>query len=134
MATQNKTKRRGQPTKLTAEVQARICAAIAAGSYLEPAAAFAGICEATLHNWLARGEREPGPYRDFLEAVKKAEAEIELHCVKQIREAIRTQWTAAAWLLERKYPGRWGRRQEIELGPKTQETFSLWLQSQLDKG
>lgn len=125
---------RGRPTKLTPGVQQEICAAIAAGNYIEPSAMRAGIDKTTLYNWLrkagkevervAKGEAKGRnvrvaakmqPYVDFLHAVKKAEAEAEARDVAIISKAALTQWQAAAWRLERKHYRRWGRRQNLEI-------------------
>ncbi|HXF72327.1 MAG TPA: hypothetical protein VNO79_06935 [Actinomycetota bacterium] len=46
-----------RPTKLSPEVQARICQAIRAGNYRETAARYAGIGISTFYAWLQRGER-----------------------------------------------------------------------------
>lgn len=125
---------RGRPTKLTPEVQREVCAAIAAGNYIEPSAMRAGIDKVTLYNWLRKAGNEINrvnrgiakgrnckitaklqPYVDFLHAVKKAEAEAEARDVAIISKAALTQWQAAAWRLERKHYRRWGRRQNLEI-------------------
>jgi len=64
---------------------------------------------------LQQGEEEEcGIYREFREAVKRAEAEAEAEGVAIINTAGRKEWQARAWLLERKAPYKWGRfdRQE----------------------
>jgi len=123
----------GRPVKLTPEVQEDICAAIRAGNYIEPSAIRAGVSKSTLYSWLKKGKTEADrvdravsvgrrakvtvklkPYVDFLDAVKKAEAEAEARDVAIISKAAMTQWQAAAWRLERKHYDRWGRRQALE--------------------
>ena len=130
-----KKKTRGRPSKLTPEVQEEICAALRAGNYIEPSAMRAGINKATLYNWLKKGGQENErvargraqgrncvvsaklqPYVDFLDAVKKAEAEAEARDVAIIAKAALTQWQAAAWRLERKHFKRWGRKQALAVG------------------
>lgn len=125
--------RTGRPTKLTPELQEEICAAIRAGNYIEPSAARAGVDKSSLYSWFkkagveldrVRRGRDKGrncrvsarlqPYVDFLEAVKKAEAEAEARDVAIIAKAALKQWQAAAWRLERKHYTRWGRKQAIE--------------------
>lgn len=135
----------GRTSKLTKEVQQRITQAIRVGMTYERACAVAGICFQTYRNWQLRGEREKsGMYFDFLEAVKKAEAEAELMHLSailkaskggdEIREVRRTivdgqvvnevvslrptqaQWQASAWLLERRYPERYRRRDDAQTG------------------
>ena len=68
---------------------------------------------------MEKGEADPdSAYGEFLQLVRLAEAAGEAANVKVIREASHDskQWTAAAWLLERKYPDRWGKRDRITVG------------------
>jgi transposase len=107
-----------RPTKLTAEVQERIVQAIRAGNYAEAACQAAGISPSSLYRWLARGQQEPGRYREFRQAVLRAEAEGEVHAVATVRRAMAEDWRAALAYLERRHPARWQRQQRTELtGP-----------------
>ncbi len=102
---------RGRPTKLTPEVQARVVTAISGGNTRETAASYAGIRRATLFEWLARGRAaRSGLFRDFADAIEKAEADASVTSVGLIRRAAQTSWQAAAWWLERRYPDEWGRK------------------------
>ena len=88
---------RGRPvgtTKLTAEVQETIVTAIRQGNYLETAAALAGIHRDTLYSWIRKGVTSPegNRYRNFSDMLTRA----------------------MAWLLERRFPRRWGRREYLE--------------------
>ena len=134
MATRKKkTNGRGRPTKLNPELQEEICSAIRAGNYIEPSAARAGVSKHVLYDWLKkagveldrvrRGQAKglnckvsakAQPFVDFLDAIKKAEAEAEARDVAIIAKAALKQWQAAAWRLERKHYTRWGRKQAIE--------------------
>lgn len=98
--------RRGQPPKLTSKVQTAIVKALAAGVPRRFAALAADVSERTLYNWLARGRRESrGTYFQFLQAVKKAEAEAVAARVARIaRAAGKGSWQADAWWLERRHP------------------------------
>ena len=105
----------GRPTKLTLDVQSRVCEAVRAGNYLDVAAEFGGIGGTTFHRWMARGAKESsGRYRDFRTAVEKAERDAEVALVATWRRQAKDNWQAAAALLERRYGRRWGRRQTIE--------------------
>ena len=117
----------GAPTKLNSEIQRKIVQTIQAGNYIETAAAYAGIAKSTLYDWLRRGERErqriekgerptkkEAPFLEFSNAVQKALAEAEVRDVILIGKAAETQWQAAAWRLERKFPDKWGRRPTVE--------------------
>lgn len=103
-------------SKLTPETQKKIVDAISEGNYLETAAAIGGVTYTTLNNWMKKGEStSSGAYVEFLEAVKKAEAEAEALRVSRISKAGKEgNWQADAWYLERRYPDRWGKRvQEV---------------------
>ena len=106
---------RGRPEKIDADIQAKICRTIRSGAYIETAAAYAGITKETFYKWLKRGKKDSsGPYREFSDAVGKALAEAELRDILRIDKAAESQWTAAAWRLERRFPERWARREKIE--------------------
>lgn len=120
----------GRPSKFTLDVRERIIGAIRSGAYNETAAAYAGIGERTFYRWLAQADEdekagidlEASDFRQFRQAVEKAQAEAELEHILVIRNAAKGkptadgvpgtpgQWQAAAWMLERKHPGRYGRR------------------------
>lgn len=110
-------------TKLNKETQARICELIKAGNYFAVAAQAAGITEQTFYNWKRRGEAaeerqrlgekltaQERQFLSFLEAIKEAENIAHASAVAQIRQAGLKQWQANAFLLERRYPDLWGRR------------------------
>ena len=106
---------RGRKTKLTPEVHDKIIAAIRAGNYAKVAAAYAGVGERTYYFWLRRGfEEESGIYRQFRQAVEKAESEAEVRAVAIIQKHMEISWQAAMTYHERKYPDRWARRTRIE--------------------
>jgi len=50
------------------------------------------------------------PYLAFMEAVTLAVAESEVSALKTIKTASKDDWRAAAWMLERRTPTKWGRR------------------------
>lgn len=106
-----------RPIKLNKEIIKKIVDAIKAGNYLETASAYAGVSKVTLYNWLKRGARAKrnSIYKEFLNAVEKAQAEAEVRDVLIIAKAAEKNWQASAWRLERKYPQRWGRREAINL-------------------
>jgi hypothetical protein len=108
-----------RPTKLTPQVRDRILQGVRAGNHVEPSARAAGIAPSTYYSWLARGEREAvGIYRVFLEEVRRAEAEAEVHAVAILRRAMTGDWRAALAYLERRHPARWRRHQSTELTGK----------------
>ncbi len=105
-----------QPRLLTPEVQETVYAAIEAGTTLEIAAQAAGIGARTLDEWLHHGRAElqenpdaEGPCANFVRAEKVASAKFERDCLSRIQDAARNNWTANAWLLERKFPQRYAK-------------------------
>lgn len=69
-----------------------------------------GIHESTFYRWI--GDPKNKPQRTLSEGLKKEEAEFKQTLLTTIRAAAlaRNQyWTAAAWLLERKYPDEYGK-------------------------
>ena len=104
----------GRKSKLTPEIQKTVCDNLRGGCYVLTACARAGISEATYYSWLQKGEEGKRPYLEFLESVKKAEADAEALAVGTVLRVAfdpeRPNWQAAMTYLERRYPQRWGRR------------------------
>ena len=100
----------GRKSKLTPEVQERICEAIRLQMPYKMAAQRGGIDHSTLNRWLDKGEKDPGSiYGTFRAAVKEAESDGVTELLAIIRIAAKTHWQAAAWLLERRYHSEFGR-------------------------
>jgi len=60
---------------------------------------------------MVRGEKaKSGKYREFVEAIKKAEHEAEVRMVAMWQKHMPDNWQAIATFLERRYPDRWGRK------------------------
>jgi hypothetical protein len=124
----------GRPTKLTKQLQEQIVMTLRMGNYIETAAAFAGLNKVTLYEWLKRGRAEINRvgegdhgkkvakheeiYVDFTNAVGVAMAEAELRDNQIIYNAAKNDWKASAWRLERKYPNKWGRKEQHEITGK----------------
>jgi len=101
----------GRPCKLTPKVSADLCAALQAGATLRIAADFAGIGERTLFAWLASTKPE---FMQLQQDVKAATARGDVGALAVIQKAAKGgNWQAAAWLLERRHPGEYGRRQAL---------------------
>ncbi len=100
----------GRASKLTDEVEKRICDAVRSGSYMSTAARHAGVSETTLYHWL-RLAREDGADPRLVAlaaALDKAEADGELHAIGIVRREIARGNTRAAFeFLARRHPERW---------------------------
>jgi len=85
--------------------------ALRSGAYRIDACRAAGIHYNTLLAWEKRGETEnSGEYIEFLDALRKAEAEAVITNVEVVTRAAQDgDWRAAAWFLVHKYPDRWAR-------------------------
>lgn len=102
----------GTQPKLTAEVTERLVQLIKAGNYVAVAVRACGISRALFYQWLDRGASDAPAdveYHELRERVEHARAEAEARNVAAIASAARENWQAAAWLLERQHPERWGR-------------------------
>jgi hypothetical protein len=102
----------GEPSKLSDELVEKLLGLIRAGNYVSTAVRAVGISRPLFYQWLDRGQSSAeidAPFREFRESVEHARAEAEARAVTQIANAARESWQAAAWLLERQYPDRWGR-------------------------
>jgi hypothetical protein len=102
----------GRASLLEPDVIDRLEAMLKAGNYIEVACRAAGVAPRTFRDWMVRGRSErPGDelYRELVGRIEQALAEGEVRNVAQIASAARENWQAAAWLLERGYPERWGR-------------------------
>lgn len=110
-----------RPTKLTPELQAEICGYIENGNTFTRACALSGISEPSFYLWKSLGEKDidsgkETEYSEFLEAIKRAEEKFKAWNIQQIMNAGKqsNHWQACAWLLERKYPGEFGRKERVE--------------------
>lgn len=121
-----------RPIKLNEQILARVIEALEVGNYREVAARYAGISITSFYSYMERGEadREAGNdtlFAQFADGVESAESQAETVIVGLIRRAasgftdpttqqrVAPQWQAGAWLLERKNPQRWGRRDNLRL-------------------
>lgn len=86
-----------------------LLAEIRAGHTYEVACAMAGINYQTFRVWVVRGGKASvGAYHEFKLAVEKAEAEGERAALERVKVHARLDGQSARWLLERRYPHRWG--------------------------
>jgi hypothetical protein len=87
----------GRRTKLTAELQKRICAYIRAGAYDYAAAEACGINRRTFFDWMQRGEgtsqrKQSLVYVQFERAVREAHAECRVSAEVEVRRADPKWW------------------------------------------
>ena len=106
----------GRPTKLSPEIQERICSALRGGNYEGAAAAAGGVGASTVRQWLQWGrDAKSARYVAFLTAVTRAREDAELRLVELWQEAMPNDWRAIAEFLARRHPERWGKRERAEV-------------------
>jgi acyl-homoserine lactone acylase PvdQ len=85
-------------------------------------------------DWVRRGIKEyqegvDNRFSRFAVAVKRAMARAEAEDVENIKRHAAREWTASAWRLERKFPDRWGKRDQLSV--KTDLTVHIQVRSAL---
>lgn len=112
---------RGRPSKLTPDVVQRLVKAIEAGNYYEAACAYAGISYGTFRRWMVDGENATrGKYRDFYEAITRAEQTAEVRMVAQWQQHMPMDYRAIRDFLERRFPQRWGKKLGVDMNQEVQ--------------
>ena len=101
----------GRPRVLDDAKRREICALVSAGCGVETAASYVGCSPSTIRRESFRND-------DFARQLRDAELASELNPLRAIREASRSNWRAAAWLLERTNPQRFGRRDATAFTPQ----------------
>jgi DNA-directed RNA polymerase specialized sigma24 family protein len=116
------TKQSGRPRwLLDEEKRSAILEAVKAGVPNDDAAGAAGISPRALYKAKALGrealKKPPGQRTplerlavQFVQAIKQGGREAIATKLKLIHIHAKTNWTAAAWWLERRFPDRWGRK------------------------
>lgn len=130
----------GRPAILTEHLIHEIESVLLAGSFVEVACDFVGISRDTFYEWVKRGaaeanrravgkplERLKGKalakeldrrkaedlYFRFSDTVKKARARAEVGLLGLIQKHAQEHHQAAAWILERMAPERWGAKRKV---------------------
>lgn len=101
----------GRPQAYTPAKAAKVIAAVRKGLPLKLAAAAGGVSFNTFVRWRNDGSNPDGPphFRQFLNQLRQAEAEAAERYLALIEKSGKTNWQAAAWILERRYPDLFGK-------------------------
>jgi transposase len=105
-------KKQGRPSKLTPELHAEMVLLFKMGNFVETACKTVGINKSTYYDWIKKGKKCNFPqnkYKIFKDAVDKAMAYSEARDVAIIAKHSEDKWTAATWMLSRRFPERWGK-------------------------
>lgn len=92
------------------------------GVSIRAACDLAGIDRSSITKWCNAAKAGDENYFLFFNGYKKARSGLERSLVKNIRTASNTQWQAAAWMLERLMPKRYGRRNVVDLNAQSKVT------------
>jgi hypothetical protein len=95
-------RRRGRPRRLNETELCEICAYVSGGLGLEEAAEYVRCSVNTIRR---EANRNPEFEKDLHDAMLRAQ----LHPLRAMQKAVATHWRAAAWMLERMFPERFGR-------------------------
>jgi hypothetical protein len=133
---------------LDTRVKERIVKATRAGLSPSSTADYAGIGRSTYFDWLRRGRvasesmaagvhvgASELPFLDLLDSIRQIRADIEVETLRVIENSAKEgQWRAAAWLLERAFPQRWGpsRRREPLAQPEV-NVAHIYLETELNR-
>ena len=108
-------------TKLNNTILKAILKTVEAGVPIPHAARAVGINDRTFRSWRARGEKPQGAedniYSHLCQGIEEAEAKFIKVNVERVDKAADKDPNHAEWLLERRWPGIFGKRVEIEIGP-----------------
>lgn len=95
----------GRPrTTMTDEVKAKIVKTVELGMWPDRAAQMHGVLPGAMRKERKRDE-------EFAARMKEAEAKAEESVLSRVFRHMDDQWTACAWMLERRWPERWAKRE-----------------------
>ena len=121
----SRTKGDTHPQKLTKARCDKIVEGVLKGNYITTVCKSVCIGKTTYYSWKKKGEQGIEPYKTFYERVTEAEAQAEMDILDVIYTSAVDQgnWLSSAWILERKYPNRFGKREQMAL--QTDNDFKL---------
>lgn len=119
--------KRGRKTKLTCELQDKLCAELEKGKTIKGACGAVGLGERTYYDWRERGENAKTNtiYKKFCEEVDIAISKGQSCYEDVIHEAAieKRIWTAAAWYLERRDKPNYGKNEYYNENTNDLEEF-----------
>lgn len=116
----------GRPTKLTLAVQQKIVDAIMGGSFLAPAAAYAGVSYTAFKEWMVRGQAGEKPFAAFAAVIQDAIGRREVGYAATITAEGKRDWRAASWMLTHRYAKRWAQEKtRVEVTGKDDEPIEV---------
>lgn len=123
----------GRKPKLTPELHDRAVKLKKGGANNRDICAAVGIHESTFYAWV--NDPKGKAQLEFSDAIKRAEADYKNALLAIIaRDAQERDWKAAAWLLERKYPEEYSRRDRVQADVTTTAEATVQLVHFFDYG
>ena len=104
----------GEPALLLT-TQERICNALRLGATRQAAAQAGGVSPGTVVAWLKRGRNGEQPYQDFRQSYVEAEYYSRESLLAKMATHYDSSWQSVAWMLERRFPDEYGKKQEVKL-------------------
>tara|TARA_Y100000590_G_scaffold460851_2_gene621149 strand:+ start:555 stop:1004 length:450 start_codon:yes stop_codon:yes gene_type:complete len=104
------------------QIWQRLNQALSVGAYIEDACIFAGISSRQFRRWRELAEQGVEPYASRWVEIQRSESQAVVRNLFNIQNAGNSgSWQASAWILERKYPAKYGRREQISLSDNSKE-------------
>lgn len=98
------------------KVWSRLSQALSVGAYIEDACVFAGISSRQYRRWRVLAEKGVEPYASKWVEIQKSEAQAIVRNLFNIQNAANSgTWQASAWILERKYPDKFARKDFVQI-------------------
>jgi hypothetical protein len=107
--------KQGRKTLLNGTLQTQICNLLAKGSAIKSACIICQVSERVFYNWRDRGKSGEEPFARFFFAVTRAREQHKANLIQRIVSAMKADWKAAAWLLERQFPADFSRPEQREI-------------------
>lgn len=107
----SETSKGGRPKAITPEIEEAILRTIRLGLHAERAAQAHGVSPRTL-----RRHRKANP--GFVLSIKEAEAAAESGMLGRIFMHMDKHWQSIAWMLERRWPERWAKKEQIQVSTR----------------
>ncbi len=108
----------GGHTLCSDELIKQIEEAMLRGLYIIDACNLYGVGKTTWYHWLKMGRQFPDKYPQcvkFLNVVRRSTSQVQDEFVKPIKTAAVSDWKAAAWFLEHRFPQQWAKRDRIDV-------------------
>lgn len=108
-------------SKITPEIINEVKDCIRLGMSYAATAGVIGITPDTFYNWMAWGKEGKTPYAPLYGSVREAEAYLMQDCLLKLRKAADLgNLENIRFILERRFPAEWGKKDNININQKTE--------------